>query len=171
MKLNIKIGQIIEVYTNLDEDAFGLGKVLNYDEEYLLIQELSVFGEQDGVVLYKTDSVFKIAYDTIYSRKILKLAKLLKEKEENYEFAGDFPISILEASRREKKVIDIQLCDSGRCDVSGVVDSIQDGICVIRQITSEAEEDGFCCVKVEDITSIRYDSSDNRKIEEKIKMN
>lgn len=171
MKLNIKIGQIIEVYTNLDDDEFGLGKVLNYDEEYLLIQELSVFGEHDGVVLYKMDSIFKIAYDTIYSRKILKLVKLLKEKGEKYKFARDFPTSILEASRRKKKVIDIQLCDSGRCDVSGIVDSIKDGICVIRQITSDAEEDGFCCLKVDEITSIRYDSLDNRKIEEKIKMN
>lgn len=169
MELNIEIDQIIEVYTDLDDDTFWLGKVSAYDDEYLLIREISTFGEQDGIVLVRTNDIFKIEYDTIYSKKISKLAKLLNEKEVKYQFSGDFPVCILEASRKEKKIIDIQLCGRSGYDVSGIVDNVKDGICIIKQITSDAEEDGFCRFKVSDIDCIRYDSLENRKLEEKIK--
>lgn len=158
-------GQLLEVYTDIDGDGFGLGEVSEWDDNYLLLKEYTPFGEQDGVGLYSIGDIYKTAYDTEYCRKILRLVSLLQEKRTEYHFEGNLVFALLEASRRKRKIIDIQLCSSHRLDVSGIVESIDEGYCTVKQFTSAGEWDGYVQLKICNISGIYYDSVMRRKQE------
>ncbi len=89
-------GRLLEVYTDINDDGFGLGEVSEWDDDYLLLKEYTPFGEQDGVGLYSIGDIYKTAYDTEYCRKILRLASLLQEER-------TFRAFITTVSRRENR--------------------------------------------------------------------
>ena len=162
-------GRLLEVYTDINDDGFGLGEVSEWDDDYLLLKEYTPFGEQDGVGLYSIGDIYKTAYDTEYCRKILRLASLLQEERTEYRFEGNLVFALLEASRAKRKIIDIQLCSSYRLDVSGIVESIDEGLCTVRQFTSAGERDGFVQLKICNISGIYYDSITQRKQEKALR--
>lgn len=163
-KKDFRIGEFISIYTT-ESDRFGLGQIIALDEKNIIISSVDPLGLESGLILYKIEAVIKIEKNDQYSQKIQKLMKLKKTDLFKRDFkSNNLIFELLEIAEKSKKIVSIQLNYSGRSDVVGIVSSLKEDICEIQQIDLLGKADGFCMFSLGDITSIKYDDSEDRDL-------
>ena len=70
-------GKILEVYDDTDLTKFDVGKLISYNESWILLEGYNKEGVFDGYILQKIENIFKISYNTQY---ILTLNLSLQDK-------------------------------------------------------------------------------------------
>lgn len=156
------------LYINVqDTSKFVFGKILELNGMHIMFFSISPDGEYDGVLLIKIDNILRVEYNDLYSAR---MSKLIKDK--NFSCKFDF-ISIennnlvelmLNSLLKEKIIVSIELLDSSMYDVIGFVEEINENICKIRQVNDDGQDDGITYIRMDDITQISADSSDERRI-------
>lgn len=107
----LKADELVEVYTDVNDDRFGVGKVISCTDTCLIIHGILPNGEYDGIVLYQTDDIVKIISGSQYCKKIEGVSLKNKTKEiPRYKFKS--AEDLLQASKNNHKIIDIQLLNN-----------------------------------------------------------
>lgn len=164
--LNLKINDFIAIYTDIDNDSFGLGKVLAIDEFDLIISSVDPYGCEDGLILYNIDSIYKIEKNTQYCEKIKEFMDKKRTELSKYKFGSEKILyELLDLAKKNKKFVDIQLLNYHKSNSFGYVKFFDEDICEIQQIDYYGKEDGICVFSTDDITSVKYDSLEDRILE------
>lgn len=168
---SLKFNRLVEIYTNVGEDNFSLGFVLAFNENYLLLQSVSPYGEESGIYLYCINEIVKVETNTLYCKKIKKLISIKNTKFPKYKNINeDFMLWLLQNSKTYSKIIQVQLLQSNCCDVMGIVKELTNDTCLIAKIDHYGFKDGISEIKIADISSIKYDDIESRDLERFIKL-
>lgn len=138
-------------------DSFMYGRILAFNETDTAVLLVSRRGGFDGIMVVRTDSITKIEYGGMYEQR---MSRLLKE-DELAEYAvtlSDENIceQVLGLSAKARSVVSLELCDSGYDDITGVVESVEDGIVCVQVIDVYGCPDGKALALLDDITQISY---------------
>lgn len=169
-KKDFKLDEFIAVYTNTDLDCFGLGYVLAVNDDFLLIKSIDPQAEADGISLYTIDDIVLVERNTKYCQKIEQLINLKGVKLKDYELnQKDYISWMLNKSKEERGLINIQLLGDANCNLFGIVKEFDKETCTIVQIDSYGDEDGESQFAIQDISSIKLDCREDLEISYLIK--
>ncbi len=160
-----KKNDFIAIYTDVDRDSFGLGKVVEVDDNDIIIGSIDPSGLEDGLILYNISTICKIEKNTQYCAKIQKLMQIKNTEFQTYKFEGKSILQeLLALAQNNKKFVEIELQNSHESNSFGIVELFDENICKIRQFDNYGEKDGIGILSIEDISSIKYDSLESRAI-------
>lgn len=158
--------EIMTIYTDIESNTFGAGYILGVDDSCLLLRSIDCVGEDDGLILYRLQEIVKMERDTLYCQKLQRLIKIKNSVFKDYDFPQrDYIKWLLNESLNNNKMLFIQLLQSQQCDVIGIVTKVYTGKCFISQINDSGQSDGECVFRIEDISSIKIDSRENKAFE------
>ena len=148
----------VSVYCSEDSDKFLYGKILEVNAVEFALLMFTPYGAYDGIIVKSIDEITHIEYDGQYDKKMQKI--LSKDIEtESYSINDSFITnSILELSIKQKKIVSIELLNSGYDNVVGFVEELLENKCTIRLVDEYGYEDGFSCFCVDDISQVVFDS-------------
>lgn len=154
------------IYTDSENsNKFIYGQILAVDMDYIAIGMISPDGISDGIVVQPTGRVIRVEIGGQYDRKMQKLIMFHNSKSDQYAFEnGKILESVLRIAQQTKRVVSIEILNSGYDDIAGFVDEIENHFCAVRQIDAYGCEDGVSYVQMSDITQVSYDSVDEKKI-------
>lgn len=79
--------KVISIYTNKrNTNLFSVGIVVKYDEDEVVLKSIDYYGEYDGYIARKIDTIFNIDIDTKYNTTLYKLYTLKKQKHSKIKF-------------------------------------------------------------------------------------
>ncbi len=159
-------GKKAGIYTDEQEPSrFIYGKVLAVDENWVVLQLASPDGAYDGVVVMDTGCVFRIETDGKYGRRMEKLCSDGSFPDFCEKIDGEnIMLSVLKIAKDRRTLVSFELCQSGYDDITGFVETADEGKCRIRQFTCDGEADGVSAVSLEDISQISFEGEDERRI-------
>lgn len=114
------------IYKNPDEpDAFIYGKILLKDNECCLISMLSPYGDFDGYLVIRTNSIIKYEIDEEYDAKmnLYKHFSNIQEQRIQLQYSGNVLYDVLSYLAIYKKVVSLEVNDSGCTDFLGIISS------------------------------------------------
>lgn len=154
----------VSIYANEnDTSKFVFGRILSVSEKYFAIYMIAPDGNYDGVLVKCLKDLIRIEIDDKYSNKMKQIIKSANENRFNFSLDNQNIIgAILDIAKTTKKIISLELLNSGENDVVGFVESVNSNICVIKQINEYGEEDGYSYIFLDNITQITYDSIDEQ---------
>lgn len=165
-KSSMQVGELVAIYTDIDCNSFGFGKVISINEDDVAISSVNPKGIESGLVLYNFEEICKIEKETPYILKMVKLMDLKKTQLFEPKFVGkNLKNEVLDLAKKNSKLVSIQIWGSHYRDVIGYVEKVTDVICEVKQIDECGNQDGFCTVGIEDISLIAYDDFDYRDLE------
>ncbi len=163
-----KTGEFIAVYSGSDKFIFGT--VCGIDEEYFALKSYTPNGDNDGYIVKRIDSVTAVEHKSKYIeglKRIIDAKKLLQPKNvvhSSIDFEKESLVeTVLEVSSDENKVVSVELEDFETLIV-GNVKSVDDPLCVIKQINEYGEPDGERIFPIEQINSVCIDTTDETKL-------
>jgi hypothetical protein len=158
-KNSLKIGEFVSIYTDVEDNSFSLGRILTVSEGEVIIASVDPMGNEDGLALYSLNAITKIEIDSRYAIKIQKLMNSRKTILRDYIFKQEnLLLELLNLSKGNNKLIEIELQNSNLNGPIGVVEYIDERICEIKQFDEYGVADGVCIVLIEDISSVKYDN-------------
>lgn len=159
----MKENKLLAVYRQLNKDSFSVGKLIAYNEDFLLLNSFTEDGRDDGLLVYKNEYIVKVEIDTEY---LLNLKKLLEDCP-SYTVNPNMDLFewVIRYSVDNHKMIDIMIDNSGYCDASGYILGVNNGVCIIEQIEFNGKQDGKIYIPMDRITSLNCDTAEHRRIE------
>ncbi|MDE6150304.1 MAG: hypothetical protein K2F81_09505 [Ruminococcus sp.] len=154
------------IYVNNNQPTkFYYGTVLSVSADEIAIDMLLPSGGNDGIVANKVHKVYRVDTDGQYDEKMKKLCTLNTYQPFNGSLDNNNIIqSLLLLALETKKIVSIELLDSGFDDVSGFIEQIEDGQCKIKEIDEYGYEDGYAYVEIKNITQVTYQSEYEKRI-------
>ena len=159
-------------YTDPQVDKFKFGFIVAVNESEIVLHEISPDGEDDGIVVMATERIYRVERNTQYLEKMKKLCSdtvisdWLTSIDEN-----NILLSVLLNPALGKRIISVELNDSGYYATSGFVEQIKDGQCMIRQVDDYGFEDGVTYLAISDITELAISSTLEKRIQKLWKIN
>ena len=156
----------VSIFDNIkDTSKFKFGQIRCITEEEIAINLISPNGEYDGVLAEKVDRVYKVETDNQYEEKMNKLCSLSKlELGATCNVDSNVFDYLLLLALETKKIVAIELVDSGYDDVVGFVEEINMNCLKVKNIDYYGTEDGYSFISLNDITQISYDSQDEQRL-------
>lgn len=155
-----KCGKYVAIYHDDSNGNFAFGRVLAVNEEFIAVYSISKNAEYNGIVISRTESVIRIETDNQYIEKMKKLID-----SSLYDITDQISIdesriveSVLLMAKENKKIVSIDILNREFDDITGFVDIIDDGICMIQQINDYGYQDGISYVNIRDISEVLYDT-------------
>ncbi len=157
-KLNKKI---IGIRMYGDDTKFWCGYIVDFNNDFIIIQHFSKHGLADGFILEKTENIESLDIDNNYSKSFQKLASKI---ENNYNDISILEIpttenwqyELLSKQELKKKAVDISFTED--FTICGKIMEIDSDFVKIEPIEDLGELDGYSIYRLEDIDSIRLDS-------------
>ena len=167
----IYIGEWVCIYTDIiNTSKFIFGRVLAKDEINLAIQMLSPSGADDGILVKRIDSIFRIEADSKYVNKMLLLKNGLGNVDYSIELSEDIIASVLKYCIENNQIVSLEIEASGFDNITGKPIELNDFVCTIRQYNEYGEYDGFSHVEVARITQLCFNSLDEKTLEELVRI-
>lgn len=159
--------KLVAVYTDLNNTTkFSVGYIVDFDENYYILKRVSPQGEDDGYLLGKTKYIYRVECDTLYIRKIAKLMKHNgTTKRVNTFESGNLLLSFISFVCNDKRIMAIELLESGNNDAIGYIHGFSSSHCTVQQISELGEFDGYTTIKLEDISFVIYNSEEQKVLE------
>ncbi|WP_394136879.1 hypothetical protein [Cytobacillus oceanisediminis] len=151
---------LLEIYRDLsDVGKFKAGRVLNANEEYTILADISADGLYDGFSLILTENIFQINKNTRYLKNLEILYEAKKQNHFRYDVENEDLIQgFFEVAKKQEFVVIVEI--SEEATIQGLVKSIEDDIVVLSALTNDGVLDGETYVKKEDITCIVCDNQE-----------
>lgn len=158
--------EFASIYTNYqDMSKFHFGCILAVNDKEIAIKLISPDGEDDGICVMNVENVFRVETDGQYLNKMKKLCSNSVVTLCDLSIDNDnILMSVLSIAATDKQIISIELLDSGYNDIVGMVEKIEDGECMVKQIDEYGNEDGYSYISIKDITKISYCTQDEKRI-------
>lgn len=162
--------QIAEYYAySHDNDHFAVGKVIDFSEEYIIIQAINNKGYQDGFFIGKIKDICRISMHTPYLNAMKSLYDCnYPMKESNTENI------FINKNRREglfnmyikyvideKKIATVTLY--GGDSIIGFIDKFRKPLITIKMIDTDGSYHGISYMDVNDIETLSFDGEDENK--------
>ncbi len=161
-------GKLIAVYhEDSKPDTFDLGTVLCVDDDFVLMQLLSLDGCYDGIAVFSIAEVARVEVDTQYVAKLNTLMGRLQQEVGGWQPAANehnLLESVLLEIKRTKRLATIMLCSSAE-SVLGTIEELGSDWLSVRQIDDYGRPDGICYFQTADIASIYCNSAAEQRIE------
>ena len=142
-----------------------VGVVLAVNDKEIALQLITPDGNDDGILVTDVDEIFRVERNGLYMDKIKKLCSnfslsdISGQIDENSVFE-----SLLKAACTTKEIVSLELVNSGKIDITGFVEAVEDGECTIKQIDAYGYEDGYTYVEISNISRIWYGSEYEKRI-------
>lgn len=154
-----------EFYDVRNPNGSCVGYVVDYDEEFYLIEAVGHDGRYNGLQLRVTDDIIKIQRDTSYLEALEKLMPYYNYSHADFDGEGKTVLDLtLDYCRKNKKICSVAVSGED-CYISGYIADIAEGIAVFERINSKGESDGAGYIRVEDIEYVSVDSEDEIRTE------
>lgn len=160
---------LISVYTDVDElDKFNLGFLLQIDDDYLLMNMVNKFGEEDGFCIINLDGIIIYDDDKLYSGKIKKLFAIKNQSRKEIKDLDKCVInSLLRYAKSNNYLVEVNEDNS----YFGFVSYYSDEILELNLVDIYAKRIGTACIDIEHITNITCQDKYSKDIEMLIKDN
>ncbi len=156
------MGHIVQCHIDEgDPETFVVGSLVYQNEKWFLLKMISPQGRWDGLALFPQTDLQAVEEDTDYILKLKALLKYRKTPAPTVPPIGENPlVSLLDYAQKEQKVIQIELCASGACDVLGIVSQFDEATLCVRQIDEFGRYDGKAYLAMDAITRFFVDSDE-----------
>lgn len=161
---------LYEIYTDVENtDKFTVGYIVAIDEQFIVVEEIDAYGNNDGWTCFYLDDVIRYQAKSRYLDDLSKLCKYngTGRKSIDLKQNRNLLFSILYNIAQAERICIIELCDSNLQDVVGRVKRI-DGEkeeITVELVNSYGDIDGETIIDVAKISHISYDNCDTKKIE------
>ena len=159
--------EIAVIYTD-DEDTsiFSIGYILAYSEDEIIVAHIDVFGNNDGFLGKKIYNITKLEYKSKYSTKIYKLNEIRKNSSDSISLHNEFLfLDLMLYAYKFKKIVSIELFNSGIDDAVGYIVSIEGNSAKIKIVDRYGEYDGEMIINIKDITDIACDTNYQKSLD------
>ncbi len=163
IKIKEKI-KIASIYINNDDiTKFMVGYVIGVDDKWFILSCISPTGIYDGLIIDQVNKVLRINLDSKYEKKISLLEQENNQKSEIFTFGEDnIILEFLNFAKINKHFISIEIENSGYYELQGHINTINDDIIIIDEISEYGENDGNSIIKICSITKMRINSEDEK---------
>ena len=154
--------KIVLLYTNAEQtQIFSAGIISEIFDNEVIISHYLPNGKYDGYIVKRISDIYKIETDSKYAEKIEILSKINETKHDQLCRVKENGFStLLTYAYETKKVVTIELVDSGNNDAIGFVQQINDKYCTISMLDDYGENDGVSVFNIEDISHLSCDGDD-----------
>ena len=168
LKKYVGTDKYFNIYTNVrDTSKFMYGKITAMDDYFFAASLVSPDGIFDGIVIMPQNSIIRIELSSEYQEKMNNVLCINKYTEEVFSITSDDVLtSGLQTAQTAKRVVSIELLESGVSDIIGFVNTIEDGVCKLSQVDEYGRLNGESYVRVDDISYVGFSSCDERRIEQ-----
>lgn len=150
------IGKVIQCHIDEgDPETFVVGRLVFFDSDWFLLQDISSIGKWNGLALFMISDLVLICEDSQYLKRINKLL--------NY-WGGSAPsipslrdnvlIDLISTAKDTDRIIGCELCASGYRDINGIVISVNDCSVEIEQFDEFGCDDGISYIDISAITRL-----------------
>lgn len=148
----VNTDKLISVYTDTSEpESFTLGYPLQLDDDNILINMISPFGEENGFASINLEDIFIFDDDRLYSGRILKLFTIKNQERKYIESLESSVINtLLKYAQNNKLLVEVNLDDN----YIGFVTSFSEEILELNIIDSYAQDLGMAFIDMNNINSI-----------------
>ena len=146
-----------------DIDKFQVVKINCFNQNYIFAVSYDQYGKIDGNECISLKKIIKIETNSKY----LQALNILDEYYNNHVTKIEFTSlnEILDYAKRQNKVCEIELCNSGLQDVVGFISEITGENLTVQSVDEYGEQDGEATLFLSDITALSFGSNDTEKIE------
>jgi hypothetical protein len=166
----MKTNTLVSIFSNeLDTTKFSAGYIQRIGENHLILNHFSTTGAYDGFLTKNIDDIIQITKNGKYEKKIEKLYNLKNQPAKKHkiipELSENIFTDLISFAEKENLLVALELKDSGRNDVLGLVSEINGTLIKIKVVDDYGEFDGESIIDVEDITFVECDSEDLRNVQ------
>lgn len=155
----------VSIYSNSnDMSKFIYGRIISVNEDYIAIYMISPDGDFDGILVKQVDEVVRVEVGGQYDEKMKKLLLSCELPAFDHIFCDNFFESLLQVAVKTKKIVSIELMNSGYDDVVGYAEELNRETCTIKQVDSYGHSDGVSIIAIDRISQISYDSQNEQRI-------
>ncbi len=158
--------RIIGVWVYGDDNGFWSGYVKELTEEFVIFQHFTKYGEPDGLVIEKLESIQSIDFNDDYTNVMQYLIdrNSIKIEEINVEIqhAHAWQTDVLEPFIGKKNRI-VQIQVNRDSFYSGFVEWVDHENLILRIVGTNGEDKGKSFFRIEDINGIRVNNKNNRR--------
>ena len=158
--------EIVLIYSNINDlSKFSAGRIVRVFEEEILLAHYLPNGKYDGFIVISIKDIIKAEKDTLYSKKI-KLLSQYHNTEHGIinTFDKDGFMTIIRYANENRMIVSVELLDSGRSDIIGFVNCLNEDSCQFDQIDDYGNLDGQAIVNYSDISFISCDGDEENTI-------
>lgn len=136
-----------------DPDTFVVGEIIDTNDKWMLMRDISPYGRYNGVALYLISDVLYIEEDTVY---IGKLKKLIDKRYADKNYCGSIKsadiLQFLEQVKFNSRIVCVELEKSGVRDIKGYVESIENSFAEILVVDDYGNYYGKAKIPLSSIT-------------------
>lgn len=159
-------GQFLSIYEYSDDDKFWFGKVVDFNEEIVVLQHYTKFGKQDGKLVLKRSYIKEINFDDDYERAMRYViehsCKIDEPKEIILNFnENNWQKSVLSQAKMTKDLIVSIEIENNR--YSGIVLDIEDEHFILQCIGNNGEDEGKSMFRILDVERVSCDDKNDRR--------
>lgn len=156
---------LAEIYDVHSPDRCTVGYVVDYDDDFYMVESVTPDGRYDGLQCRVTDDIIKIQCGTTYISALEKLMPFYNFFRKEVPLDGKTVLQqILDYAKKQGKICYIAVAD-GDCYLCGYITEIAEGLVTVEKRNTRGASDGYGFVRVEDIEYVSVDSEDEIKIE------
>jgi len=154
-----------EIYNDANNrDDFYVGRHITQDDEYAVFQCVNSNGFNDGLFFCKTDSIYRVEFNTDYCQAVEKLITYRKTEFKNLKFNTKNLLSeVLTFAKDTKAIVSIELENTGSIELLGFIENFSDCQLTTLEISTSGIANGNGIVRLNDIKNITIDSYKNLK--------
>lgn len=138
-------------------ESFVAGFVIAMHEDEFLFARVTPTGEYDGYGIYCCEELLLLERDTRYLRKLELLYQKRNQHHELIEFRDDLMEDLLHFAYVSKKRVTLEVCESGRENIYGIIISYEKDFLSVRLIEDDCIN-GVAYVNINDITNALCDT-------------
>lgn len=163
--LKLYKGKLIEVFYNYEVDSMAVGYIINEDDNYIILKNISPLGFEDGYSLILKNEINKINYDTKYLKEVETLmfenskenilnSYLFKNKD--IEFKNENILNNTLNLLKDKQIVCVLVCSNDK--IFGFIKEIIDNEYIIVEYKKEKT-----LLKISDIDNVYIDAISYRR--------
>lgn len=158
----------LEIYSDEDTSKFDVGRVLNFDENWLFFQTVDKFGKFDGYMLLKRESIYKLNYNTNYIRNLC-LSNMVEESRQPLKISNlsqSLFETVIEKNIREKNVLSVTLVNGDT--LIGILTKSTENYLYIDIYMNGGQKDGSSVFLKEMVSAVQFEIQECKRIQENI---
>lgn len=164
-------GAWVSVYTNIyDCEKFAFGRIICVGESFFAMATLALNGDNDGIAVLLTKDVFRIETDSKYGQKMVRLHQPFRSQPWLPALREDaMVLSALQEVKKANRLVSVELREERDACMTGWVENVDEHMVELRQVDEFGNPDGTGWALLEDISSLSFDSEQEKWIEAQIK--
>ena len=155
------------LYEYSDDDKFWFGKVIDFNEEIIILQHYTKFGKKEGKIILQRSIISEIDFDNDYSEAmayVISHRYEIDRKTEipiNCEDTENWQNSFLEQVKNRTDFLTSVKINGWF--YSGFVKDVDEEFFMLHCISSDGLDKGNIILRIEDVTEFSFDDREDRR--------